>query len=653
MYNRCLHNLKTLHPYVDPIVIASELSKTGDVSVAELHFLLRLSDREEIWQRLLTISKSKCNVQTLIAAIEHCGYNVSTYCSFRQGLQRAQCQNPSRKFAQKLLVNLKTQTHNAVFANPREFLHKLSCVYYRKLVSETRAHRKQTIADRYASVVCAEIDSHIMLYKESELTMKKLRKLKALIPHTTNACVTGVAYNARMAIASTVAGDFATAHNFLQLSKVDSFNLQACVEVENMLYIQVFILLTQYELKPSAQLREEILQVSSDGLQLLQEEEELSRVFWKRMFLLRMTYCLFGLSMTFHRIPECIINLESIKQGKKYLAEIDRYWDGIESRRKIWYYVARARQYELECDATSITTAIWYIDQAIDIAENGNFSEKDYATLYRSGLITQRQCFTEECSIPSLTAQENEEDHPSESHLNNSVLGDNQKGASHGISLESREIFSNTQHASESTSTHTEDVTVCCVSTTQYDLNTCDLEEDNSRNNNGLNVVNKPSSYNQGNLVPDSGIQSHSPSSLKSDANTIITISDIQSIHAVENEESMITFEGKFSGKSHIKYEDECQSNEFSDMNSNNTNFQDKQFPREYPNSTEHSWSGSSDSGIAVSVTDDLMTKLVSDLKIDDVINGNMMPTENSYSFTSRSGSDFDSLRRISDEDIL
>ena len=643
VYNRCLHNLKTLHQYVDPIVIASELSKTGDVSVAELHFLLRLSDREEIWQRLLTISKSKCNVQTLIAAIEHCGYNVSTYCSFHQGLQRAQCQNPSRRFAQKLLVNLKTQTHNAVFANPREFLHRLSCVYYQKLVSETRAHRKQTIADRYASVVCAEIDSHIMLYKESELTMKKLRKLKALIPHTTNACVTGVAYNARMAIASTVAGDFSTAHNFLQVSKVDSFNLQACVEVENMLYIQVFTLLTQYELKPSAQLREEILQVSSDGLQLLQEEEELSRVFWRRMFLLRMTYCLFGLSMTFHRIPGCIINLESIKQGKKYLAEIDRYWDGIESRRKIWYYVARARQYELECDATSITTAIWYIDQAIDIAENGNFSEKDYATLYRSGLITQRQCFTEECSIPSLTAEENEEDDPSESNSNNSVLGDNLKGKTNGISLESREINLNTQRASESTSTHTEDVTVCCISTAQYDLNTCDLEEDNSRNNNGLNVVNKP--YNQGNLIPDSGIQIHSPSFLKSEANTIITISDIQSTHAVENEDSMDTLDGKFSGKSFIKYEDECNS----EMNSNGSNFQDKQNPY----STEHSWSGSSDSGIAVSVTDDLMTKLVSDLKIDDVINGNMMPTENSYSFTSRSGSDFDSLRRMSDEDSL
>ncbi|KAK3104401.1 hypothetical protein FSP39_001260 [Pinctada imbricata] len=177
--------------------------------------------------------------------------------------------------------------------------------------------------------------------------------------------------------------------DFIQSSKMDSFNLQACVEVENMLYIEVFSLLSKYEKEPSIELRDRILLISDNGLQFLEDEDEFSRLFWRRMFLIRMTYCLFGLSMKFQRIPGCYIDHESIHRGKRYLAEIDKCWDGIESRRKIWYYVARARQYELECDMRSMETAIWFVDQAIDLATKGNFSEINFAIDYKNGLLSQ------------------------------------------------------------------------------------------------------------------------------------------------------------------------------------------------------------------------------------------------------------------------
>ena len=323
-YNWCLNKLDYLQYNVDPIVIANQLSKSEYITKDELRFLFRLTERKDIWHRLIAIISNRCPFEEFLEAVECSGYSIRFQQRRIEGIYRADCQNPSRRFSQRLLVNLKMQTHNAVFGNPREFLHRLSCIYYHKFISERNAHKKQVVADRYASVVCAEIDSHIMLYKESNITQKKLRKLKALIPHTTNSCVTGVAYNARMAIASTVAGNFTSAADFIQMSKTDAFNLQACVEVENMLYIEVFNLLTRFEINPSAQVRDQILKVSDEALQLLEEEEELSRLFWRRMFLLRMTYCLFGLSMKFNRIPGCYIDMKAIQRGKQYLAEIDK-----------------------------------------------------------------------------------------------------------------------------------------------------------------------------------------------------------------------------------------------------------------------------------------------------------------------------------------
>ena len=107
-----------------------------------------------------------------------------------------------------------------------------------------------------------------------------------------------------------------------------------CVDISNFLYIYVFVLLSTYEDNPTKDLREKCLRIAKMGLQSVQDEDEPIREFWMRVFLLRIIYCLLGLSYKGYLIEGLYVDKNNIRQAKDLLADTDKMWRTIETQRK-------------------------------------------------------------------------------------------------------------------------------------------------------------------------------------------------------------------------------------------------------------------------------------------------------------------------------
>lgn len=96
-----------------------------------------------------------------------------------------------------------------------------------------------------------------------------------------------------------------------------------CLEIVNMIYIDVYFKLWQFEQMFMMELKELFFYEGSKGLWVFREEEEEIRNLWKRMFFLRMIFCLVGLSNKGCCILGCVICEEDVDGVEKYMNEID------------------------------------------------------------------------------------------------------------------------------------------------------------------------------------------------------------------------------------------------------------------------------------------------------------------------------------------
>lgn len=420
-----------LYEQVDPLKIIQHLRKHLALEDSEKKVLFSLStiDRKKAWQRLLPLLEKKCIIQHFFRSLLDCSY---TDLFLQMTVQLKCIQNTSaigiptivtkcesllesRRFSQHLFIDMKIKTHNISIGNPREYLHKQSELYKLEFDSESDEYAKMIKADRLASSLCAEIDAHTMLYDHRFPTHGLFKKLKNLIPHTSNTSVTQVAYDARMAIAYAIARQGDKGDEHIRNAMGESLNIEPCVELVNMLYIHVFNLICIFENTPTSQTLEKIVRTAEHSMNCLSEEKcDFIRVFWARMFYLRMVFCLIGISNKCDVIPGYTVHPKHKQKAKNLLTEVDKIWNGIESRRKMFYYVAQARVAELENTTEDLEFAILHINEAVDIGVKGAFGELDSIKKYSCDLTDRLSTLSNlEVAITTRSSKRTEMQHES------------------------------------------------------------------------------------------------------------------------------------------------------------------------------------------------------------------------------------------------
>lgn len=396
----------TLQKFVDPIIVVDGLYQVGHFSAnqrKQLYNLLKTySDRQYIWDALYLLMLEQCKLQSLLKVLLGNGYrDVAIEMSQKVRIatpqqkqivriHRTKTENSSHRFAQRLFMNFKINTHNNAFINPRKYCHEESQKYKLQLdrcQSSEDDTIKTEIADKYAACLLAEIDSHLMLYTKNSFLSGLMIELQRLIPNTSNSSITHLSYQSRLAIRYALEGKHDDEEEHLQSAICTSLLVGRCVEISNLLYIYAFNLLCRYEKYPTKNLRDKVIHIAELGLQSVDEEDESIREFWMRLFIIRIIYCLLGLSFRGDPISGITIDKHCISRAKLMLSEIDRLWERIESRRKIMYYVAKARVAELERNDGYIDTVSLFLDMAIKIGEEGEYGEtqfiKEYAAHFK------------------------------------------------------------------------------------------------------------------------------------------------------------------------------------------------------------------------------------------------------------------------------
>lgn len=287
----------------------------------------------------------------------------------------------NKKSIHLFFKNLKRLVHNAQFKDPRIFFRKQARLLQNQIQHERAESKRQFLSDKYIALLGAEIDAIAITYDVTLPDQDIFTELKSLAVNSTDASISEVVFFGRKANALAIAKKFSEGEDMVKQAHCCANFTGPCLEIANMIYIDVYFKLWQFEQTPTTELKESLLYEGSKGLWALSEEEEEIRNLWKRMFLLRMIFCLVGLSNKGRCIPGCVICEEDVDRAEKYMNEIDL--KDIEARREMLYYIAKARIKQLRRmfdDANS------EIDRAEAIAQSGNFKEIDSIMEYRSFL---------------------------------------------------------------------------------------------------------------------------------------------------------------------------------------------------------------------------------------------------------------------------
>lgn len=277
--------------------------------------------------------------------------------------------------------NLKRLVHNAQFKDPRSFFRKQARLLQNQIQHERAESKRQFLSDKYIALLGAEIDAIAITYDVTLPDQDIFTELKSLAVNSTDASISEVVFFGRKANALAIAKKFSEGEDMVKQAHCCANFTGPCLEIANMIYIDVYFKLWQFEQTPTTELKESLLYEGSKGLWALSEEEEEIRNLWKRMFLLRMIFCLVGLSNKGGCISGCVICEEDVDRAEKYMNEIDL--KDIEARREMMYYIAKARIKQLRRMFDDANTEI---DRAEAIAQSGNFKEIDSIMEYRSFL---------------------------------------------------------------------------------------------------------------------------------------------------------------------------------------------------------------------------------------------------------------------------
>lgn len=386
----CKHDLRN---GIDPLLIASELIGHSwlphSVNSELIGMFHRGLERECMNEFLISNIPCNVNLYNFVRVLDDCGYRklaTHLYLTFITGRVRFVYKSTSgqRPTVHKFFRNLKRMVHDAQFKDPRLTLRRLASRFVHLMQNESDPIWRQHLADKCVEIIGAEIDAIAITFDKHLHEHDVFAQMKQLVSETSNTSITDVVYFGRLANANSIAGNFQHSENMLTMARCRAYNTGPCLELVNMLYIEVYVKLWEFEKRPTEGIRQQLLMWGRIGLESLEEEDADTKTLWRRMFILRMVFCLLGIGNRANMIENCPVDDSCLSQARNLLSDIDRAWYGIETRRKMFYYVAKARLFEL---SGKLSECIECIKVARDLAIEGHFEELAFIVTYHERMV--------------------------------------------------------------------------------------------------------------------------------------------------------------------------------------------------------------------------------------------------------------------------
>jgi hypothetical protein len=348
--------------------------------------------KERVSDYLLENIPYYMNLEYFVSVLHECGdrklacHLFLTYISrsFRSIPRSTSGQRP---VVRELFRNLKHMVHDARFENSRSALRQMANRFIGQMQRETNHMRQQLLADKCVAIIAAEIDAMSIKFDENRIHEHDVfMQMKKLVAETSNTSLSDIVYLSRLAYTKSIAGNFHESEDILLEARCKAIYTCPCLELVNMFYIEVYCKLWEFEKNPSEGLQKQLMMWGRVGLQILENEDEDTKTLWRRMFILRMVFCLIGLGNRANIIESCVVDTERLIEAQSLLSLIDCTGSSVETRIKMFFCTARARLNDL---SDNINECIDDITEARKLANEGNFEELKSIVEYHEQIINR------------------------------------------------------------------------------------------------------------------------------------------------------------------------------------------------------------------------------------------------------------------------
>lgn len=285
-----------------------------------------------------------------------------------------------RKKIQIYFKQIKQRVHMLVSSNFE--VSELGRIMLRDIKEETNLGRKRFLYDKYICLKAAEIDAKTNLTDNVDPKGEPFKEMEEVIEESSCPEISLILMLGRQAdISSSLGTSPSDGEPFLVQAFQWHYMCERCVESTDMLYKSVVFNLLQFQRTKDEEYRQKVLEQAKIGLDSLSEEDADVRLFWSRLFRLRIIYCHLGIGKRCEIIEGYEVTQDSIKIVEKMFKE-DKLAN-LEHRRKMMYGIAVARFFHLQ---GGYQEAKDIIDLTMDFAKEGNYSEKENISAYRTVL---------------------------------------------------------------------------------------------------------------------------------------------------------------------------------------------------------------------------------------------------------------------------
>ncbi|XP_061173469.1 uncharacterized protein LOC133182638, partial [Saccostrea echinata] len=229
------------------------------------------------------------------------------------------------------------------------------------------------LADMYFMTLDAQLEHRRVVCDRNLIKDEVLfNKVKNITAMTSQPYISYMMYLARHGSAKLLAGvslDESIKEVEEALSRFEL--IPACRETGIVLYILFNMVSSRYEKGPTESERTFLLKTASEAIDHFGREDENMAEDFKRMVLTKIALVNLGIGVFGNQIPGIIVTNENKEKANEILKEIqENYWDKMEVRWKMFFYIAKTRVYELD---GNISKAFNSISKAMELSVRGNF----------------------------------------------------------------------------------------------------------------------------------------------------------------------------------------------------------------------------------------------------------------------------------------
>lgn len=235
--------------------------------------------------------------------------------------------------------------------------------------SKERKH----LADMYFMTLDAQLE-HRRVICDRDLVYDELlfNKVKNIGCMTSEPCLSQMMYLARYGSAKRLAGmPFDDSMKKVEEALSRFVFLPPCRETGIVLYIKFNMISSIYEKKPSESERSRLLEVARDAIYHFGREDEKMGEDFRRMVLTKIALVNLGIGVFGNHLKDVCVTEENRRKAGDILNEIGtKYWDQLEDRWKMFYYIAKSKLCELYDD---LQKAHKSIVKALKFSSKGKF----------------------------------------------------------------------------------------------------------------------------------------------------------------------------------------------------------------------------------------------------------------------------------------